>query len=83
MEDKNKEAIYKEEEEEENETEATKEEEEEEEEPTTTTSDEVQAEEEPFYQPTDIAFKSMVFDTQFHPTRNILAAGLVSGYVKL
>lgn len=80
MEDKNKEAIYKEEEEE-NEAEVTKEEEEEE--PTTTTSDEVQAEEEPFYQPTDIAFKSMVFDTRFHPTRNILAAGLVSGYVKL
>ena len=40
-------------------------------------------EEEPFYQPTDIAFKSMVFDTQFHPTQNIIAAGLVSGFVKL
>lgn len=79
MKDKNKETIYKEEEEE-NETEVTKEEEEEE---PTTTPDEVQAEEEPFYQPTDIAFKSMVFDTQFHPTRNILAAGLVSGFVKL
>lgn len=44
---------------------------------------EEEVEEEPFYQPTDIAFKSMVFDTQFHPSRNILAAGLVSGFVKL
>lgn len=43
----------------------------------------VAEEEEPFYQPTDIAFKSMVFDTQFHPSRNVIAAGLVSGFVKL
>ena len=43
----------------------------------------VEEEEKPFYQPTDIAFKSMVFDTQFHPSRNVIAAGLVSGFVKL
>lgn len=38
---------------------------------------------EEFVMPPDIKFKSSVFDAAFHPTEDIVAVGLVSGYLKL
>ena len=38
---------------------------------------------EPFVMPPDIKFKSSVFDAAFHPTENIVAIGLVSGFLKM
>ena len=38
---------------------------------------------EDFVLPPDIKFKSSVFDAAFHPTEDIVAVGLVSGYLKM
>ena len=38
---------------------------------------------EAFVMPPDIKFKSAVFDAAFHPTENIIAVGLVSGFLKM
>ena len=42
-----------------------------------------EAKDEDFVLPPNIKFKSVVFDAAFHPTEDIIAVGLVTGYLKM